>query len=159
MGLTTVTTGLKSSQNLSENGIEIEMPFGILSSLRQPTGIVFTTDMDGNTSGYRYKISFESSHLRPVRNWTITIDSWQFERGSANSTTTDIMSMCVKNRPSIDINDGANLVSDIRVMGQSLTIDNKTTLNMIMALSLIINKIDTQQMPNIAKIVETYKLN
>jgi hypothetical protein len=144
--------------DIHDSFTEFNMPFGVFAHLIKPTGIVFDTDINGHTFGFRYTISNEPSRLRPIRNWTILIENWEFRDDSADTKANDILFMRLKNRPSLDIHDGAEMVLDLKTYNKKIDINNKTTFNMIMALGLIISKIDSDQMPNISKILRTYNL-
>lgn len=148
----------KHSSMKMHKAFKTDMPFGMFDNLKQPSRQIFKKQDNGLLSAVGYRIESEPSRLRPIRSWTLLVDNWTFGKDHFDTRSNDILFMRVANRYIHDMVNYVDIVQDIEVTGNKVTVNNTTAFNTIMALGLMITKIDNDQIPDIDKILKTFNL-
>lgn len=129
------------------------LPLLILEDLKRPSNQIMTKNDDGSLDGVRYVVSTQPSQLRPIKSWTITIETW-FCSPMADITIKDSLFIRIVNAP----NTKDSVVQEVMVQNKKLNLSKHRIFNAVMAAGTIINKIDAGRFPNTEKILTTYNL-
>ena len=129
------------------------LPLTILENLKRPSNQMMTKNDDGSLDGVRYVISTQPSHLRPIKSWTITIETWTCS-ALADITVKDTLFLRIIKAPK---NTGS-VVQEVYVHNEKTDLNDHIIFNAVMAAGTIINKIDAGRVPNIEKILSIFNL-
>lgn len=113
---------------------------------------------DGSIYGVRYVVSAEPSTLRPVRAWTIQIETFLCDN-VANITSEDILFVRLLNRKNQSISDHDYLLDSIMVRNHKIDVNgNNNGFNAMMAATLIMSQIDARKTPNLNQVLSRFSL-
>ena len=122
------------------------------------TSAAISKNKDGTLDGIRYVVTTEPSNLRPIKSWTINIETWHCT-AMADIISKDVLFVRLLNVPTDNYHEHKSYIKDIIVENKKLTKDNQTSFNAIMAAGVIINKIDAGRSPDIQKTLKIYNLD
>ena len=134
------------------------VPLSALSAVTKASNQVLEKRDDGSLKGVRYVVAAEPATLRPIRSWTINIEKWSCET-LATITAEDVLFIRVLNKAEDDRAEYSQVVKDIIVNGEKVTVDNQSGFNAVMAAVLFISKVDAGRLPDIDKTLSVYNLN
>lgn len=128
----------------------------VFKNLQQTSNHVLRKNKNTDSiEGVRYLITTEPSTLRPVKSWSIRIETWSCKPNGAIQTE-DILGVRIANmhhpKPHQDY------IRDVTLGGCSLDINEDNISGAMMALAIFISKIDAGRMPNIEQILSLYNL-
>lgn len=113
---------------------------------------------DGSIYGVRYVISAEPSTLRPVRAWTIQIETFLCDN-VANITSEDILFVRLLNKNNRSISDHDYMLDTIIVRDNKIDSNgNNNGFNAMMAATLIMSQIDARRTPDLNQVLSRFSL-
>ena len=129
------------------------LPLLILEDLKRPSNQIMHKNADGSLDGVRYIVATQPSQLRPIKSWTITIETW-FCSPMADITIADSLHIRIVNAPNMK----DSVVQEILVRNEKIDLEKMAVFNAVMAAGTIINKIDAGRYPDTEKIMATHNL-
>jgi len=153
---------MKSNKEIaSHREINTEIPFNFsdLDILTPSSNQSLQKQDDGSIYGVRYVVSAEPSSLRPVRAWTIQIETFLCDT-VANITSEDILFVKLLNKNNVSISDHDYLLDS--VMAGDKKIDagaNNNGFNAMMAATLMMSQIDARKTPDVHQVLSRFNLD
>ena len=128
-----------------------------LNVVTKTSNQVMQKNADGSIEGVRYVIAAEPATLRPIRSWTINIERWACQ-DIATITAEDVLFIRLINNADKNTIDYGQVVKDILLNGEKITVDNQSGFNAVMAAVLFISKIDAGRLPDIEKTLSIHSV-
>jgi len=143
----------------SEANSEIPFNFSDLDILTPSSNQSLQKRDDGSIYGVRYVVSAEPSTLRPVRAWTIQIETFLCDT-VANITSEDILFVRLLNKNNISISDHDYLLDSIMTGDKKIDANaNNNGFNAMMAATLMMSQIDARKTPDVHQVLSRFNLN
>ena len=143
----------------SEANPEIPFNFSDLDILTPSSNQSLQKRDDGSIYGVRYVVSAEPSTLRPVRAWTIQIETFLCDT-VANITSEDILFVRLLNKNNLSISDHDYLLDSIMTGDKKIDANaNNNGFNAMMAATLMMSQIDARKTPDVHQVLSRFNLN